>query len=676
MNKNLELGLSTFIFNCGMISDYFPQRARIDYPLLTTDSLLPTDPWIPFKELPSAIDEPPNNAPFMQRFEADPLLIFGGNTCTTVAKIINVFRNGDKRWITLLAQMQSGKTDCYLLTASEWLRGGMVENVVIFSGNAEIDLRDQLLKEVNGNGGSKFYDKYTLYLEQMGIDTRVICEIIRYVKDHIRVVWGTKLKQYSGPVSNTLFIWEESHYAQSIHNCPAQFLTTAGLCATGDMTTLKSQGNYVISVSATPFSELCDLYNYNQHVNKELVYMPPGNNYTSVKNIRDSGRLHFYTNIQIALISALTSSKSKSNSTYGIVRVTAQNEALVKSTIQQCGYDYVTYDSLTTGTEREKGIRVWNGMANPPIRPTVIGIREKCRMGQNLQKMHISFVFETAKISNTDTVLQGLLGRTCGYSDGSERIHVWVNKSCEDEINKYVTLTDHLNSTTANANANANGEVNATNANATNTYATNSNANGGVNAMVDENALTIPCRATNVEASAASRKSLLHPIIPIQITVSSTQRTTMGNEVIRKLYQLRDGFRKDATTQLVEGVENKNEMRDIVHLIRDVVRPADPKKGGIFANIKCRNLFNEHNEEKKTYVGVYHKLVNDLQNGQRARLGTGCGIDKSGTELNIWIAGNNTVYITAHVVAAASTQKITTVPETTKKEVFAVGLNE
>jgi hypothetical protein len=192
--------------------------------------------------------------------------------------------------------------------------------------------------------------------------------------------------------------------------------------------------------------------------------------------------------------------------------------------------------------------------------------------------------------------------------------------------------------------------------------------------VVDANALTIPCRATNVESSAASRKSLLHPIIPIKMTVSSTQRTTMGKEVIRKLYQLRDGVRKNASTQLVEGVENKNEMRDIVHLIRDVVRNADPSKGGTFANIKCRNLFNEHHEEKKTYVGVHNKLVNDLSNGHRARLGTGCGIDKSGIELNIWIVDENTVYITAHV-AAASDRKTTTVPETTKKEVFAVGLN-
>jgi hypothetical protein len=314
------------------------------------------------------------------------------------------------------------------------------------------------------------------------------------------------------------------------------------------------------------------------------------------------------------------------------------------------------YDSVTTGAEREKGSRVWNGMENPPLeRPVVILIREKCRMGQNLIKTYISFVFETAKISNTDTTLQGLLGRISGYSDGSERIHVWVNKSCEDEINKYITLTDQLHSLTVNKTK----------------YANN-------NQVEENNALTIPCRATNVEtsAAAASHKSLLlHPIIPIQVTVSSTQRKQMGKEVIDKLYQLRDGFRKNASTQLVEGVENKNEMRDIVHLIRDVVRPADPTKGGIFANIKCRNLFNEHNEEKKTYVGVYRKLVNDLKDGQRARLGTGCGIDKSGTELNIWVAGNNTVYITAHVAAAASTHQTTTVPETTKKEVFAVGLN-
>lgn len=574
--------------------------------------------------------------------------------------MMRLFSNDIKRYVALLAQMQSGKTDCYLLLACECLRLGFVEHGVVFSGNAEIDLRDQLLKEVNGTGDSKFYDKYTLYLEQIGVDTITRCEIIRYIKCHIRVVWGPGgLKHYSGPVTNTLFIWEESHYAQSIHNCPAAFLNMVGLCATGDITTLKSQGNYMISVSATPFSELCDLYNYNQHANKELVYMPPGNNYTSVKDIRDSGRLHFYTNIQVGLISALTFSKSNSSTPfYAIVRISAQNEALIKSIIQDCGCDYVMYDSITTGAERERGVCVWKGLDNPPRgRPIVILIREKCRMGQNLNKKYILFVFETANHSNTDTILQGLLGRTTGYSDGSERIHVWVNKNCEDEINKYITLTDHLNSLAANS-------------------LTANKPNATIN-QVEENPMTIPCRATNVEtAAAASRNPVLHPIIPIKVTVSSTQRHVICKEVIPKLCKLRDTFRKNAPTQLVEGVENKNDMRDIVHLIRDVVRNADPTKGGTLTNIKCRYLFNHIGEEKKTYIGVHDKLINDMKNGNRSRLGTGCGIDKSGTELNIWIAGEHTVYITAHVVAASrSAQKSTTVPETTKKEVFAAGLN-
>ena len=47
-------------------------------------------------------------------------------------------------WGMLLAQMQTGKTNTFLLTACEMLRTGKVERVIIFSGNQETDLRDQL----------------------------------------------------------------------------------------------------------------------------------------------------------------------------------------------------------------------------------------------------------------------------------------------------------------------------------------------------------------------------------------------------------------------------------------------------------------------------------------------------------------------------------------------------
>ena len=49
-------------------------------------------------------------------------------------EIIQSFANGTSRWVLLFAQMQSGKTDTFLLVACEMLRQNMIQNISIFSG--------------------------------------------------------------------------------------------------------------------------------------------------------------------------------------------------------------------------------------------------------------------------------------------------------------------------------------------------------------------------------------------------------------------------------------------------------------------------------------------------------------------------------------------------------------
>ena len=57
---------------------------------------------------------------------------------------------GGIRWVTLLAQMQSGKTEAYLLVACEMYRRGRVDGIAIFSGNSETDLKQQLEVIIHG----------------------------------------------------------------------------------------------------------------------------------------------------------------------------------------------------------------------------------------------------------------------------------------------------------------------------------------------------------------------------------------------------------------------------------------------------------------------------------------------------------------------------------------------
>ena len=49
-----------------------------------------------------------------------------------------------QQFVILLAQMQSGKTNTFKLVACEMLRQRIVKRVVIFSGNREVQLTEQL----------------------------------------------------------------------------------------------------------------------------------------------------------------------------------------------------------------------------------------------------------------------------------------------------------------------------------------------------------------------------------------------------------------------------------------------------------------------------------------------------------------------------------------------------
>jgi len=346
------------------------------------------------------------------------------------------------RWVVLMAQMQSGKTETFLFVASEMIRHGLISKVVIFSGNADTDLKSQLQKEAKGEVGSKFFNKYHLYLEEdCGIRTRDRNPIIDNIQSNLQIVWGTQLINYSGPTESTLFIWEESHHAQSLKQCPDKFLRQIGISADGDETILAAKNNYVVSVSATPFSEVCDKVNMEQ--TKALVSMEPGQNYNSVAKMLVAGRIKFYACISTALQLALNTRHVGNK--YAIVRISSKNEAEIKDIIGVCGWNYCIFDSVSENpVEKALGETTWKNMKNAPERNTVILLRNKCRMGKNLEKTHVLFCFETAKKSRTDTILQGLLGRVCGYSVNSENIDVYISDKIQTtgEIERYIQMTN------------------------------------------------------------------------------------------------------------------------------------------------------------------------------------------------------------------------------------------
>ena len=537
-------------------------------------------------------------------------------------KIINALLRGDIFWAMLIAQMQSGKTDTYLLACCEIIRRGFVEEAVIFSGNAETDLRDQLVKEIKSND-SLFMNKYMMYLFEQGRSFTEAISLPRQILAKIIPVWGTELNKYDKSHTKTLFVWEEAHHAQSIHQCPDKFLTKIGISADGDSSVLKEKDNYVISVSATPFSELSDLHHFGQ--NKKIVYLEPGTNtitglpYNSVKRIRDGRRLISFTNLDEGLKRAL--SKVRTSRKYGIVRITNKNEDDVKRIIEENGWTWVVFDSLAKGELRELGKRVWAGMDKAPERDTIILLRGKCRMGKNLVKKHILFVMETARNSKTDTVLQGLLGRVCGYAEGSELIDVYLHHKIinSGEIDRYIDLIESIRI-------------------------------AGVISV-------IPTKAKNIVPGRVSKNE---PIVPILVKRDRARFPTNDRS-----YIIADVL--DALTSR-SRLENKNSEGVLVEVCEKFMAAFRQDKSRI-------KTFGLHDRKKTRNAVVANKLRTAFQQGIPDLFGSGCGIDAEGLEINIWFPSSITgfskeeFYITAYVVKQNLGDLL--VPATTKREVFA-----
>lgn len=346
----------------------------------------------------------------------------------------------DFRWTILFAQMQSGKTETYLFVACEMLRQGFVKTVVIFSGNAETELKAQL---TNVDKRNRFYRKYRNFLRRNvpGMTEDAIDDAHALVSEvaKIQVYWGPELKKYRGLTQNTLFIWEESHFAQSVQQCPDKFLRDVGISANGDEDVLRQQGNYVLSISATPFSEYSDNHHLGQ--GKEMVRMPPGVGYNSVAIMKETSRIIPFEDVEEGLAQACTMPHNTPK--WGIVRITNKNEDVVRAAAAAHGYSVVIFDSLVDCVIDGEVKTDLSFLKQAPTRDTIVLLRGKCRMGKELDKEHILFCFETAKTSASDTVLQGLLGRCCGYFY-STTIVVFLHKDIAEngELQRYIDMTN------------------------------------------------------------------------------------------------------------------------------------------------------------------------------------------------------------------------------------------
>jgi len=360
-------------------------------------------------------------------------------------EIIDKFTK-EQPFTVLLAQMQSGKTGTYLFTALEMVRLGLVKNVAIICGSSDTSLRTQTRDDLLN--GFKSFQRETLVAGD-------IDGAIRLTDSTIGVHFSQDLGKLDEISDETLIIHDESHMAQSKNNIPFKLFyqkNSLDKAMMGDFSELKKKHCYILGVSATPFSEIVAnkkvqteewtseesaFLNGVELSTKNFYFMKPGSGYIGVTELLEAGSIKFEAeNIKssdcVHVAAILRKGSPKYHQKYVVVRtLCAEKDMDMMLTIaSSTGSAYV---SVFGGQGSLEFMKV------KPTKTTLVHICGKFRMGQVVPKQHIAMVYEQSKNPNADTILQGLLGRMCGYrSNGAHTdVEIYVSQTAEELIQKY-----------------------------------------------------------------------------------------------------------------------------------------------------------------------------------------------------------------------------------------------
>jgi hypothetical protein len=339
--------------------------------------------------------------------------------------ILEVFATAALRYAMLIALCQAGKTGAFQELIRLMLSAGIVNKVYILCGSNETELRDQAHEDTD-KANSKAYTE--------GI---------------ITVLFRQDFKTASMDIANSLIIVDESHMDQTQKQELDIFLGRHGLTMDGNPKTLNEKNAFIVSVDATPYSELAALQHEESH-KKHVEVLEQGDGYYGLADYFYDGRIHS----TFDLIKFIDFAKIVMNGgkKYALMRLTngkhagQQEAAAIKAYTRLGGKVYYytaekTEIAITAAQKAKLGLTLC--LEDTPSVPSLVIIRGRLRAGKVVPKMNISFVWEGAKVSKTDSLVQGLVGRMCGYAFGDEKPLIFLPpSSLKRHENKVIKLSE------------------------------------------------------------------------------------------------------------------------------------------------------------------------------------------------------------------------------------------
>ena len=497
-------------------------------------------------------------------------------------EIVEAFKQ--RRWTILTAQMQSGKTTTYYLTAAIMLMLRLVNKVIIFSGNNEIELKAQI-KE-SKKSFIRHLRKNMDIINNYDLECENVNDLFEEMEDNLLILWGGHdMEKYEGHSSDdkVLYIWDESHYAQNTGMAPENFLTSLGIYASGNQYNLEENDSYMLSVSATPFSEISDNKHHNQ--NKSIVNLEVDEEYHGVKTMVERRLIQNYdcTQWKKHLFDTLIHHKSQTPK-YALLRLRdgpQMNSEAAIQIIKRAGWKYKIFNS-----SKDNQLKTIQELENEPDNHTVIVMKAKCRMGKVVPKEFIAFCMETSRNPKTDVVLQGLLGRMCGYHSYNDiEIHL-----SDDIVRRFDGSTEFER------------------------YIQ----------YIETNEI-IPQKANNIIFGKNMTKSSLHPIIPIRIRFNEDHQDIRSEvqALFNEIY-VNSRVRVYDDIDIIQNYNNREQTNELIQRLALM----DTRK------IIVRRV----NATKKSYVSVPRIINESIRTRTPESLGSSCGIEANNAEtVIIWV---------------------------------------
>jgi hypothetical protein len=244
-------------------------------------------------------------------------------------------------------------------------------------------------------------------------------------------------------LKDMIIFLDEVHIATELKNEIGRNFLNSGLL---NIDNLIERNIKIIQISATPDIALSELYKWDEtNYNVSIIKSP--DNYIGIQKLLDNNQIFEYKSLtdinNVKEIKQTIHIKYGNNFKYHLLRV---HTNVCDSYITMKNINNVFDDDdkflvrnyfLDEETDSSEDLNDLY-LDNKPNKHTIIIIKEKIRCSYTINKTNIGILYErkAETIQNETTIIQGFLGRACGYYDNSNRnIIIYTNL---DKVTAYI----------------------------------------------------------------------------------------------------------------------------------------------------------------------------------------------------------------------------------------------